>query len=653
MKIQEFDSLIGQDSYVRCSGKKRIDSAIVSCRAAESHVFSGGQIGWWVRSGYIIVDIDEGKEQALRVVKRLGLKTLMCKTPKGLHLYFKTDKDFPQRVGMVLPCGLKCDFRCANKGYVILPWGSEDRKFNKFHEVAELPLEFTPMIGRKDSLLGLRDGDGRNATMFSHLMAYKNRGATDEQIEQMAEVINDLIFNDPMSAKELDKIVDNTKHYEAQNKGENPYLIYNSKGSPTGINARAICDYFVNRGDLFVIGGECYQYRDGVYVEASSHVRNTIREMIMLDNFITQARIMEVYRLIIDDTRIQKTADELNNDRNLINFKNGVWDIENRCLIPHDSKYLQTIQIPHEVGIYKPFEQTQLYRFFEKTKLPKEDVEMIVSYMAYCLTTSHGLKTFMILVGQSNTGKSVLLRFLNTMIGRDNISALSMHELSQRFYPSQLYNRLLNSCGDNGSLPLSSIENLKKITGGDQIMHEKKGKEPFFFVPFCKLIFSFNQLPLQLEEKSNAFYKRMRILYMNNELFLDDEYVDELCSEESIVETIPYLLSLLPVKQIPRTKKSNQLVEGLRQDSDSIHAFIQKKCAVGKDFYIKKDALYEAYVEFCMNAGRESHKKHGFMRNLRSLGFHDVRNTKYGSREMVWKGITLKAYAKKQRKGGL
>lgn len=649
MKLQEFDSLIGQDSYVRCSDKKRIDSAIVSLKAAEAHVFAGGQIGWWVRSGYIVVDIDEGKEQALEIVKRLGLKTLMCKTPKGLHLYFKTDKEFPQRVGMVLPCGLKCDFRCANKGYVLLPWGTENRRFNKRKTVAELPLEFTPMINRKESLLGLKNGDGRNATLFAHLMAYKNRGASEEQIEEMAHVINEVVFEDPMAEAELEKILRNTRKYEAAEQGENPYLIYNSKGNPTNINARAICDYFVNRGDTFVLGGECFQYRDGVYVEASSSVRNTIREMIMLDSFITQARIMEVYRLIVDDTRIQKDPSELNLDKNLINFKNGVWDIQQAKLIPHDSKYLQTLQIPHEVGLYKPFTETRLYQFFKKTRLAKEDVKMILDYMAYCLTLDHGLKTFMILCGQSNTGKSVLLRFIETMIGHENTSALSMHELSHRFYPSQLYNRLLNSCGDNGSLPLSSIENLKKITGGDLIMHEKKGKEPFFFVPFCKLIFSFNQLPLQLEEKSNAFYKRMRILYMNNELFLNNEYVDDLCSEESVCEIIPYLLSLLPMQEIPRTRVSNRMVEGLRQDSDSIHAFIKKKCATGPEYSIRKEELYSAYFEFCNASGRESHKKHGFMRNMRSLGFHEGRD-KSRTREPIWIGVTTKELVKRSKK---
>lgn len=639
MRLSEFNTLIGQNSYVRCVGKKRIDTSIIDEESAKAHLFNGGQIGWWVRSGYIIVDIDEGQEEALQVIKKLKLKTLICKTPKGLHLYFKSNKDFPQKVGMVLPFGLRCDFRCANKGYVILPFGEENRRFNKVREISDLPFEFTPLIGRKESLLNLKEGDGRNATLFAHLMAYKNRGANDDQIIRMAKIINRIIFAEPMDESELEKIVDNTKKYAAENGFDNPYVVYTDKGKPSQINSRAVCDYFVNRGDMFVIGSDCYQYRDGVYTESSSFVRNTIKDMVVADNLIHQRLIMDCYRLLIDDTRMQKSAEDLNPDKNLINFKNGVWDIRKRKLIPHDSKYLQTIQIPHEVKTYVPFKRTRLYDFFRKTKLPKEDIMMILKYMAYCMTTDYGLKCFMVLVGQSNTGKSVLIRFFENLIGSQNTSSLSMHDLNMRFYPSQLYNKLLNSCADNKTLPLNSIENLKKITGGDQIMHEKKGKEPFFFTPFAKLLFSFNQLPLQLEEKSNAFYKRMRVLFMNTELFLNNEYVDDLCSDESIEETIPYLLKLLPLSEIPRTEISDKCVEMLRIDSDSIHDFIVNRCIEDENESVAKDDFYQNYIEYCSERGREAHRKHSFMRNMRSLGYSEIRNE---NRKYCWKGLRMK-----------
>lgn len=642
MNLKEFNALIGQDSYVRCQGKERIDPAIVDLETAERHLFSGGTIGWWVRSGYIVVDVDEGKEEALKAIKKLGIKTLMCKTPKGLHIYFKTEKDFPQKIGMVLPMGLKCDYRCANKGYVILPFGVDGRTFSRTKEVIDMPLELTPIANRKESLLDMKEGDGRNATLFAHLMAYKHRGANDDQINKMAGVINSVTFGSPMEDRELGKIVENTEKYAAQPQGDNPYLLYNSKGIPSQVNYRAICDYFVNVGDIFVIGGECYQYQDGVYVEASSYVRNSIKEMIAIDTLITQARIMECYRLLVDDTRIQKQASDLNQDKNLINFSNGIWDIKNEELIEHDSKHLQTLQIPHGVQkANKPWDKTLIYSFLkEKCMLSDEDVEMIAQYMAYCLTLDFGLKSFMVLQGKSNTGKSVLIRFFENLVGVSNTSSLSMHELNARFYPAQLYNRLLNSCADNSSLPLSSIENLKKITGGDQIMHEKKGKEPFFFIPHAKLIFSFNQMPLQLEEKSNAFYLRMRILQMNKALKLNNEYVNKLCSLDSIEETIPHLLSRLPLKEIYRTKTSNRLIEAMRQDSDSVHAFISARCKLGRKCWVPKKDFYDCYLSYCMESGREPHKKHTFIRHIRSQGFREARHPT--TREACWRDVGIK-----------
>lgn len=169
-------------------------------------------------------------------------------------------------------------------------------------------------------------------------------------------------------------------------------------------------------------------------------------------------------------------------------------------------------------------------------------------------------------------------------------------------------------------------------------MHEKKGKEPFFFRSFAKLIFSFNQLPLQLEEKSDAFYKRMRILKMDKELFLNNEYVDDLCSEEGITEVIPTLLEFLPLKAIPRTKTSNAYVEALRQDSDSIHAFISQNCEEGEDFMESKSKLHQAYVEFCINSGREAHKKQAFNRAMKAR-YKEVRTGH--SREYSWKGVKI------------
>ena len=48
---------------------------------------------------------------------------------------------------------------------------------------------------------------------------------------------------------------------------------------------------------------------------------------------------------------------------------------------------------------------------------------------------------------------------------------------------------------------------------------------------------------------------------------------------------------------------------------------------------------------FALIFGRESHKKHGFIRNMRSLGFKETRAPK--TREAQWAGLTLKSTLRK------
>lgn len=639
MHITEFDNLIGQNSYVRCVGKERIDPDIVDLTAAKQHLYAGGTIGWWVKPNYIVVDIDEGKKEALSIIKELQLKTLMCKTPRGVHLYFKNNTDYPQKINMVLPFGLKCDFRCPNKGYVILPYNLEKRSFNKEKHIEKMELEFTPLF-RKESLFKLKEGDGRNSALFSHLMVYKNNGASEEQIEQIADIINRIVFSQPMIEKELNNIIQSTKKYEAKKGGSNPYLIYNEKGTPTQVNYRAINDYFVNRGDIFVLGGECYKYINGVYKESSLSIKNDIRELISSDKLLTPVRINEAYKLVLEDVRIQKDSSNINNDKTLINFSNGVWSINTKELLNHDTKYLHTVQIPQKVLTTETeLENTMIYKFFvEYLELKGEKLSMLLDYMAYCLTMDCSLKCFMILYGPSNTGKSVLVKIFNSLVGEDNTAGLDLHEINKRFYPSLLFNRLLNSCADISSLALKSIDNLKRITGGDTIMHEKKGKEPFFFSPFCKLLFSCNQLPIQLEEQSNAFYNRMRVLYLGKPLELKHSYVEELCS--SVKDIIPHLLTRLPLRKIAAAKSSTKIVQSLWKRSDTVHAFLKELNTDSKFKMCPKEVLYQKYTQYCINSLREQPLKfRDFDSNMNTKGFRTVRHHK--SRKQYYKGVCL------------
>jgi putative DNA primase/helicase len=281
------------------------------------------------------------------------------------------------------------------------------------------------------------------------------------------------------------------------------FCLYNENGNVAGINHKALVDYMVAHYPMFTLGKNLYFYKDGVFTPNELEVKDIIKQLILAPKYQKQSQIKEIYGLLQEDIRLVWSDDKCNQYKNFLNFKNGMFDVETQQLYPHDPRYFSTIQIQHEyVANDLSVDDIQLMDFFKQTKLPKDDIDMLLNYMAYSMTVDNTKKCFMCLVGGSNTGKSTLINVVNAIVGKKNNSSLSIHDMSQRFYPAQLKDKLTNTCADNSSDSLNDIANLKKITGNDEIMYEDKGGKPYFFLPFSKLWFSFNTLPLQLEEKS-------------------------------------------------------------------------------------------------------------------------------------------------------
>lgn len=639
MTLQELTKIFGDNHFKLCRGKKAVDGNLHTAAEAAAWLENGGAVGLWCPPGYIIIDIDDAQQAA--IVDKLT-NTLKCKTPHGMHFYFRTDRGIPQVVKGHTPIGVRCDTRTSGKGYCLLPYNCPDREWID-GSVEEIPFWIVPLhIPSKAEeyiQIGAKNGDGRNDSLLRQIMRLRKEGLPDDQILSVLHIINSHVWSDPLPEKELNEVFAHANNYTPFAKNSLDFCLYNEKGNVCGINHKALVDYMVETYPMFTLGGIIYFYKNGVFTPNPLAVKDVIKTLIGDAKYQKQSQINEIFNLLMDDLRIAITDSMCNQYKNMINFKNGMFDIESQQLYPHDPRYLSTIQIPNE---YVPNniapDDIQLMDFLKQARLPQDDVDMILDFIAYCMTVQNGMKCFMCLVGGSNTGKSTLIKMINSLIGKQNISALSIQDMSVRFYPAQLKDKLVNSCADNSSIALQDIGNLKKITGDDEIMYEDKGCKPYFFTPFAKLIFSFNTLPLQLEEKSDAFYTRIRILEMNTKIVLTQTYVDDLCSPESISGMIPVLCRRLKgLKQIKPSQNSRNLAERLRSESDSIHSFVTTQIKQTGEYqdYIAKDTLYEMYSRFCLQDDRTPHKRMHFFRNLEVMGLIPVKN----GNQFVYVGI--------------
>jgi P4 family phage/plasmid primase-like protien len=246
------------------------------------------------------------------------------------------------------------------------------------------------------------------------------------------------------------------------------------------------------------------------------------------------------------------------------------------------------------------------------------------------MTKDTGQQKFLVLNGIGGSGKSTLIRLIENIVGSENISNVSLADLQQRFAVSGLANKILNSCADLSIDALEDTSILKKLLGEDSLRAELKGKDAFSFKSYAKLIFSTNELPLIKSEKTNGFYRRLLILTMNKApVTVNPNFYDELQTE------INYLIEL-SVKALERlysnglitvAESSKEAVKRLRQDSDTVAAFIDNECDISNpDALVDRVRLYNAYENYCKELDRQPHTKINFYKSLRVKGFTESRS---------------------------
>ena len=135
---------------------------------------------------------------------------------------------------------------------------------------------------------------------------------------------------------------------------------------------------------------------------------------------------------------------------------------------------------------------------------------ILYEILAYCLYRKYPIQRFFILLGVGANGKGCFMRIMRNVLGKDNFAASSLEMLSnpsQRFEKTKLHLKLLVQIGETNTAILKYTSILKQLTGGDAIPGEQKGKNPYSFENYAKMIIAANDLPLVVD-KTNGFYRR-------------------------------------------------------------------------------------------------------------------------------------------------
>ncbi|MBQ7123440.1 MAG: hypothetical protein IJO01_02345 [Oscillospiraceae bacterium] len=423
----------------------------------------------------------------------------------------------------------------------------------------------------------------------------------------------------------------------------------NAKGEASKPIHKAIADLVLLDLDIFILNGDAYIYnnKNGTFErdENGKRVCGKIRSLLEFE-FIEDKIITAIYNLIMTDEKITISDNDINlRPAHWVHFTNGYYDYKTDSLYNHNPKYHEIGVIPWEYSeskypttyklkkigsgsLTEILSEPLLFNSWLNEAIPNiEDQKMILQYIGYAMTLETTAQKFLMICGSGGTGKSTLLSIIEKIIGRNNISCVSLQGLQERFTPAELYLKQANICADIPLSALSEIDMIKKLTGEDLISAERKFKNNFNFKSFARLFFSANDIPVNLSDKSNAFYRRMLILKMDKAPeVVDIELSKKLESEIPNIITRAMEELYLSEGVIEESENSKRLVKEAYKNSDTVEAFISDRCILDEKAKTDRASLYSAYYNYCLYEDRKNVTKSNFYKQLESKGFPSRRN---------------------------
>lgn len=418
-----------------------------------------------------------------------------------------------------------------------------------------------------------------------------------------------------------------------------------------------LVDRIVERGQLLIAeeDGQAFSYdASGGFYSPIAHLPSYV--INLFDMSVTRSLLAHDVRELTERLtwrkEIQCERDSFNMHPELVNLSNGVFNTETNELLPHDPRFRFSYQVrasylenPKDISCpsFEVFCQSSLDGNANKRQL-------LLEFIGYICSDTNAGKCALFLKGQPNSGKSVISEFIARLFKPSLVSNVPLHNLGDRFSRAELAGKKLNVAGEIAGRSLRDISIFKSVTGSDRIMGEFKGRDPFYFTPRCKLLFSGNTLPLTTEaDTTAAFVNRIRVLLFNQSIPRNQQdtlLLDRLWWERDSIVT----LALHAAQQLAEHNfvftmphDSRAFLDSFRLRGNILGAFIDDRCILCPGARIFNTDLYRAFEDFCAVNGLDCLSRAKFYELLSGIPGVVAKRLRIGDENRQGhEGITLK-----------
>lgn len=394
---------------------------------------------------------------------------------------------------------------------------------------------------------------------------------------------------------------------------------------------------------------QIYHYNHGVYLNDGEKVLKALIEA-EFGSITSESLVRDVIGKVRRRTYTDRTQF---NNKKVLNIKNGLLDLDNLKILPHTPDYISTAQLDVH---YNPEAEAPRIKKFILDVIKPEDILLIEEILGWLLWPDYHVHKAIMLLGKGRNGKGTLLRLITAFIGKENVSSVTLQDLTgDRFSMSDLFGKMANIGGDLPSRDLSDTAKFRNLTGGDFCRGQEKYLKPFDFMNTAKMLFSANELP-NTPDDTFAFFSRWIIIDFLKVFDLQKGTADpELDSKLQTSEELSGLLNIA-LRGLARLKANgwrfsyDKTVEDVeimyKRNANPVYAFLMDEYEESYEDYIVKEELYQEYKKYAIKNNLRALSLTKFTQLLKDqtlIAVSDYRlweNGKSGSR--AWMGIRLR-----------
>ena len=603
-------------------GKVPADSALYEYDQIKKCNYYGGQF----QDGIIDVSFDDIDmfEQILNLMDELSVPTYALYSPHGGHTYWHYDKKIKNGHDVVLALGVIADIH--DKGtYIPLKVDGEERgevyEAGAITSIPELPTWLYP-ARTGINLWQMKEGEGRNDSLSKHAFALGKIKLEENQIKEIFSLINKRILKDPVDENELNTIL-RPETFEKMSTA----IFFDDNGRfMTNVFGR----YMIQEQNTIYTNGQLciYDTERGFYDPNMRLIKHT---MIKLFENIPMNKRNEAY-----DYLTIEAPQKDQSSRRYILFKNGVYDLETKQLLPHSPEYVISNQIPWD---YNPNAYSELV---DKTldKLACHDKEirtLLEECIGYTFYRDSKLGKCFVFTGEKNNGKSTFIFMLNNLLGDDNYSSVDITNLARELDIASLANKLANIKDDiaDNYMDGLNVSLFKQVATGNRCRGKFLYNDPFDFYPYATLIFSANSIP-RIKDPTGAVTKRMVIIPFNATFtkqdpdfdpFINEKLCQPECMEYLIKLGIDALNNVIMRNGFSSCGAADKEMEIYKVGNDSVLSFILEYGAENIENQTVA-SVYSAYELHCANNGLKPTTQIMMSKKIKSALGYDVKRNR-------------------------